>query len=929
MIKRYILFLLFPLLLLSKTITISYDPDYPPYCYKEDNKAKGLLVDIYKEWAKYAHVKVKFVDGKNWVGAINLLKNKKVDFFIGTSPYEDWMIPGYKIFEGKGVFFKLKNRKKKFSRIGIVGDDYYDILKEKYPKSKIISVSGGNEYSKLVRLLREDKIDVIFEDKLGFMFYLLKNNIDDIVSLNDFIYKDNIHPISYSKEKVKFFNKYFEKIPVSNLRKIENKWVKFDEDKFYKYILNIHFTKKEKEYIKNHIFTFALMKYWDDDTHSKIIDLIKKYGKIRVKKIYFNSWKEGFNKVKNGEIDAILNLSHSKEREKYFFYTKFYKSYPVYVIKSKHSSKIDTVLVKSKTITYKIAQKYYPNKIIKEYPTLKDLYNNVNNHSLLLTYFLNYKLLDKNNLIVSNIIYDSYSNVYIGVSKKHPLSFEIINKIFNAIPLDEINKAVVNLNNIKTRKADKSSYFLVIIFLIFSVISMLVFIYMLTKVEVLSNTSFKKLLILVFISEIVYVVLFLSLSIKQSELYQIALNKQMEKLKILKAISDVNIDNNLLSKLNLVEKKLLFFAISNSNTMYIIDNLKRIVSKRYDYQIKEIKKNLLLFKYTIFFGTLVFVIFNIILFLVFRKKLLDPLEFLKRIIFEFYYNKNVNSAKKVYFKDEIGEIIESFINISKEVIKKEKTIEEYNKRIKHSLEYALTIQKSILGDEIILLKNFKDYMIIWKPKDIVGGDVYFIEEIDNKVIIMAFDCTGHGVYGAFITMLVSVFKDDILYNKKILNSDVILSEFNRIIKIKMNQLDKTSKSNIGFDGGVVIYDKSRGVFEFSGAKSSLFIVNESNVEEIKGNRKSIGDKRNKLNETFKKYEFTLKDENKLFISSDGLFDQFDKNGKIFSKQKFLDLILENNYKNMNELKEIILSEFNKFIQDNERVDDIMVIGIKK
>jgi serine phosphatase RsbU (regulator of sigma subunit) len=140
-------------------------------------------------------------------------------------------------------------------------------------------------------------------------------------------------------------------------------------------------------------------------------------------------------------------------------------------------------------------------------------------------------------------------------------------------------------------------------------------------------------------------------------------------------------------------------------------------------------------------------------------------------------------------------------------------LKKSNAKIKHSIEYASIMQQAILPNTEILNDFCQDSFICWQPKDIVGGDIYFINMIEtDKILIMVIDGAGHGVSGAFLTMLVKAIEGQIL---AIIKSGLleasparILEYFNQNIKLMLKQ-EKGSKSNSGFDGGVLYYDKKQ------------------------------------------------------------------------------------------------------------------------
>lgn len=157
---------------------ISYDPNYAPFSYKQDDKPAGLLVDIWKLWAKHNNYTIEFVDGVLWEDAIDLVKNRKVDFFLGTEQYNDWMI-GSNFFYGiKSSFFTLtknnfKVEEKENLNIGIIGNVYEKSMIKHFPNANI---KIYEDYIDSIEALKKSEIDVIYDDRLAIEFYTVQNN---------------------------------------------------------------------------------------------------------------------------------------------------------------------------------------------------------------------------------------------------------------------------------------------------------------------------------------------------------------------------------------------------------------------------------------------------------------------------------------------------------------------------------------------------------------------------------------------------------------------------------------------------------------------------------------------------------------------------------------------------------------------------------
>ena len=262
-----------------------------------------------------------------------------------------------------------------------------------------------------------------------------------------------------------------------------------------------------------------------------------------------------------------------------------------------------------------------------------------------------------------------------------------------------------------------------------------------------------------------------------------------------------------------------------------------------------------------------------------------------------------------------------------------KELSKVNKNIKESIEYASFIQEAILPSLDILKNYTQDYFVYWKPRDIVGGDIYFISELksQNEIIIMVIDGVGHGVSGAFLTILVKAIERQIIAEidsgKLEPSPSKILQYFNKSIKTMLKQ-DKSSKSNTGFDGGILYYNKDKNICKYSGAKTDLYIIKEKRLEIIKGDRKNVGFIRTKIDQKYKEYKFHIKKGYKLYITTDGIIDQEGLNNHLYGKDKFQALLLENHQQPFMRQKKLIEESFCAFKGSIKQSDDVTILGVE-
>ena len=292
------------------------------------------------------------------------------------------------------------------------------------------------------------------------------------------------------------------------------------------------------------------------------------------------------------------------------------------------------------------------------------------------------------------------------------------------------------------------------------------------------------------------------------------------------------------------------------------------------------------------------------------------------------------------FEFEGAKFITVVLNDITEVEAAKEEIRLIHKHTKESIEYAALLQGAIVAQEEQLQPYFKDYFVFWEPKDTVGGDIWLFNELksDNECLLMVIDCTGHGVPGAFVTMIVKAVEKEIV--GKILENPAlevstswVLSQFNKTIKKLLKQDHYESLSNAGFDGGVIYYNKKDQVLKFSGAQTPLFYIdNDEKMHTIKGSRYSVGYKQCQADYEYNEHIIEVQEGMKFFCTTDGYIDQNGgKNGFPFGKRKFGNLLKENFQKPMSEIKTTLHQEILDYqytATENERNDDMTVVGFE-
>ena len=262
------------------------------------------------------------------------------------------------------------------------------------------------------------------------------------------------------------------------------------------------------------------------------------------------------------------------------------------------------------------------------------------------------------------------------------------------------------------------------------------------------------------------------------------------------------------------------------------------------------------------------------------------------------------------------EIINSDLEIKNaEVLKQKDIIEQKNQSITDSIQYASRIQTAVLPPVSFLSDWGIDNFILYKPKDIVSGDFYWGVEKDEKIILAAGDCTGHGVPGAFMSMLGHAFLDEIISTREPENAADILNLLRDEIINALKQKGTTGEAHDGMDISLVILDLKAGKLDYAGANNPLYLIRDGKMNQYKADRMPIGIHVTSIT-PFTNQSVEIKKDDHLYLFSDGYADQFGgPNGKKYMYKPFQELLLKHHDKTMELQKEILDNTFGKWKND--------------
>lgn len=279
------------------------------------------------------------------------------------------------------------------------------------------------------------------------------------------------------------------------------------------------------------------------------------------------------------------------------------------------------------------------------------------------------------------------------------------------------------------------------------------------------------------------------------------------------------------------------------------------------------------------------------------------------------------------------------IRIKNDALKQQKgEIEQKNAQITASLMYARRIQRAMLPHSRDIKKIFPESFVLFKPKDIVSGDFYWLyehigqnsnrptQETERKIIIAAVDCTGHGVPGGFMSMVGDSLLDQIVKLQGIHTPEKILNQLNSGIISTLRQNE--NKNRDGMDLAICTIKRNAKVIEFAGAKNTLVYIQNDELRELKGDRASIGGLRSQDHQ-FTKQTIKIDKPTTCYLFSDGYQDQFGgSENRKFMKKKLLDLLLKIHKEPCDVQKNILEKTFNAWKGSQRQIDDIMLIGLK-
>ena len=279
---------------------------------------------------------------------------------------------------------------------------------------------------------------------------------------------------------------------------------------------------------------------------------------------------------------------------------------------------------------------------------------------------------------------------------------------------------------------------------------------------------------------------------------------------------------------------------------------------------------------------------------------------------------------------ELEQVIEELDATNETLLYTINRVEEQNTQITASIAYAQRIQQAILPNQEKIKEVFPNSFITFLPLHIVSGDFYWYLELGEKHFLGAFDCTGHGVPGAFMALVANELLNEIVLHKKIISPEEILAQLHKSIQHSLKQNEAKNEDSI--DGTLLCIEKNENslyTVKIATARNSVYIFDTKGLQEIKGDRKSIGGSTNDIEVKFDLHSLIIKEQTDIYMLSDGLQDQFgEKDNKKFMKKRVRELLNEVTTYDSQLQKRTIESTLENWKGEREQTDDILIMGLR-
>ncbi len=287
------------------------------------------------------------------------------------------------------------------------------------------------------------------------------------------------------------------------------------------------------------------------------------------------------------------------------------------------------------------------------------------------------------------------------------------------------------------------------------------------------------------------------------------------------------------------------------------------------------------------------------------------------------------SIKNIFSKTVAKREKETILSMHQELKVAYNEIEENNKSMMDSINYAKLIQEAMLPEKAVLTNYFPNSLIIYRPKDIVSGDFYWFVEREKKLFIAVADCTGHGVPGSLMSMIGYSLLNEIVNVKKVRQPAEILNNLNKGIRRTLKQ-DKIGNQRCdGMDIALCAIDRENKEMEFAGANRHLIYFRDKELEMVKGNKFGIGGLHDESATRFANHKISYDSGDIIYMCTDGYADQFGgTKGKRMMTRNMIKILEKSLSFGVGEQEQLLNHWLDKWQGNHEQTDDILLIGIQ-
>lgn len=344
----------------------------------------------------------------------------------------------------------------------------------------------------------------------------------------------------------------------------------------------------------------------------------------------------------------------------------------------------------------------------------------------------------------------------------------------------------------------------------------------------------------------------------------------------------------------------------------------KVIASNNDGIWNEVGQSLILVKKPYFYETIWFLLLSVLVLIV-----------LVFLLIKWRLHRIERQKEKLEYlvKQKTSEVFEQNIALEKQKNK----LDSQNLNLTNSINYAKRIQEAILPPKEEIQIHLPDFFIFYQPRDIVSGDFYWFTETRGKIMMAAIDCTGHGVPGAFMSMIGNDLLNEVVNVRNITDADHILNYLHRGVNHTLKQNDAFGANRDGMDMTICVIDKKEKQVQFAGAKNPLFYWQNGQLNEIKGDKLPIGGHtmRWETERTFTKHIISIETETIFYMFSDGYQDQFGGEiNKKFGRMRMRELIKAHNDLPLEKQKEYFQTAFFEWKGQEEQIDDILLVGFR-